>query len=72
KLDGFLSINDRDILGHAGKISHEIAKQIAEGEYDKFDTKRIIDRTKQLSDFDKAVKQIEKGKPRKGESNEGR
>ena len=72
KLDGFLSINDRDILGHAGKISHEMAKQIAEGEYDKFDTKRIIDRKKQLSDFDKAVKQIEKGKPRKGVSNEGR
>ena len=26
KLDGFLSLNERDILEHAGKISHEMAK----------------------------------------------
>ena len=69
KLDGFLSINDRDILLHAGKISHETAKQIAEGEYDKFDIERIIDRKEQLTDFDEAVKQIEKGKQiKKGRS----
>ena len=36
KLDGFLSLNDRDILNHAGKISHQMAKQLAEQEYDKF------------------------------------
>ncbi len=30
KLDGFLTLNDRDILSHAGKISHQMAKQIAE------------------------------------------
>lgn len=36
KLDAFLTINDRDILKHAGKISHELAKQQAEAEYDKF------------------------------------
>jgi hypothetical protein len=32
KLDAFLSINDREILENAGKISHEVAKQIAEEE----------------------------------------
>ncbi len=26
KLDGFLTLNDRDILENAGKISHEMAK----------------------------------------------
>jgi hypothetical protein len=30
KLDGFLSLNDRNILDHTGKISHQIAKQQAE------------------------------------------
>ena len=33
KLDAFLNINDRNILTHAGKISHEIAQQRAESEY---------------------------------------
>ncbi len=60
KLDAFLNINDRDILNHAGKISHDMAKQLAEGEYDKFHTKRLSDSVKSLGDFDKAVKQIEK------------
>ncbi len=41
KLDGFLSLNDRDILNHAGKISHQIAKQLAEQEYDKFHQQRL-------------------------------
>jgi len=41
KLDGFLSLNDRDILNHAGKVSHEMAKQLAEQEYDKFHQQRL-------------------------------
>ncbi len=69
KLDGFLNINDRDILNHAGKISHEMAKQIAEGEYDKFHTKRLSTSKKELSDFDRAVKQIESPK-KKGEKHD--
>jgi len=59
KLDAFLSINDRDILNHAGKISHEMAKQFAESEYEKFHAKRIDDSKNISSDFDKVVKQIE-------------
>ena len=34
KLHGFLTINERDILTHAGKISHEMAKELAEAEYE--------------------------------------
>ena len=59
KLDAFMSINDRDILNHAGKISHEMAKQLAESEYKKFHFKRLADSKNELSDFDKAIKQIE-------------
>lgn len=64
KLDAFMSINDREILNHAGKISHEMAKQLAEGEYEKFHAKRLSSITKELSDFDKVVKQIESTKER--------
>ena len=33
KLNGFLTLNDRDILTHAGRISHEMAQATAELEY---------------------------------------
>ncbi len=62
KLNAFLSINDREILGNAGKISHEMAKQIADDEYEKFNKLRIADSQKSLSDFDKAIQQIESKK----------
>jgi hypothetical protein len=59
KLDSFMTLNDRDILTHAVKISHEMAKQMAEGEYDKFHTNRLTESSKQISDFDKTVELIE-------------
>ena len=59
KLNGFLTLNDREILEHAGKISHETAKELAESEYEKFNRKRILFNDTQKSDFDKAVKMIE-------------
>jgi hypothetical protein len=62
KLNDFLVLNDRDILNHAGKISHEMAKEFAESEYDKFYAKQIAEESKQESDFDKAVKMIERKK----------
>jgi len=60
KLNGFLSLNDRNILNDAGQISHEIAKELAETQYDKFNKKRIAWQDKQDSDFDNTVKMIEK------------
>lgn len=59
KLNGFLSLNDRDILEDAGRISYEMAKQLAEAQYDTFNKKRIAWTDKQDSDFDKTVKMIE-------------
>jgi len=56
KLDGFLDLNDRNILKNAGKISHEIAKEIAAREYEKFNRNRI----NQNDEFEKAISMIEK------------
>jgi len=64
KLNEFLKFNDREILTHAGKISHEMAKLLAETEYDKYHAKCIADMSTQESDFDKAVRLIEEKKPR--------
>ncbi len=41
KLDGFMTLNDRDILSHAGQVSHKLAKELAENEYDKFHQQRL-------------------------------
>lgn len=61
KLDGFLSLNDRDILEHAGKISHQIAKELAETEYDRFHTDRLQLETEQADeeDFEQLTRQVE-------------
>ena len=64
KLDGFLSLNDREILDHAGKISHEMAKQLAETEYDKFHQQRLAQQAKAAddADFEKLAEQLEQKK----------
>ena len=62
KLDAFLNINDRDILTHAGKISHDMALQRAEREYEQFHLRRIEEQTRVDSDFDRLTKQLTDGK----------
>ena len=58
KLDAFLNINDRDILTHAGKISHEMAQQRAESEYDLYHQRRIEEQVRVSSDFDQLTRQL--------------
>ena len=58
KLHGFLTLNERAILNHAGKISHEMAKELAEAEYEKFQHGQIEQADQAGGDFDKAIKQL--------------
>jgi hypothetical protein len=59
KLDGFLQFNEKNILTHAGKISHQMALDHAESEFEKFDNeRRRIEATVPTSDFDMLAKQI--------------
>jgi len=55
KLNDFLTLNDREILEHAGTISAEIAKELAESEYEKFSIKQIHE------DDDKEMRLLEEG-----------
>lgn len=57
KLDAFLTINDRDILDHAGKISHDLAKQQAESEYDKYQAQCIAQNDEALNSLEQAFEQ---------------
>ncbi|WP_291933310.1 virulence RhuM family protein [Limnohabitans sp.] len=62
KLEGFLSLNDREILQSAGQVSAELAKQHAEGEFAKY---RVLEDARFESDFDRMVELLPapKGKP---------
>ena len=61
KLEGFLTLNDREILRGAGQMSADLAKSHAETEFSKF---RVIDDARIESDFDRMVKSLPA--PRKG------
>ncbi|SDZ15370.1 virulence RhuM family protein [Tindallia californiensis] len=57
KLNAFLKFNERDILNGAGSISHEVAKELAEKEYEKFNKKRLS--APEKDDFDVYLKEHE-------------
>jgi hypothetical protein len=63
KLDGFLRLNERGILTHAGNISHELAVSHAELEYDSFHRQSLISDASQPDDFEKCLKQLPAPKP---------
>ena len=65
KLDAFLNINDREILTHVGRVSHEMAQQHAEGEYEKFQQRRIAEQDRVGNDFDKLLERLPAGKQEK-------
>ncbi|MDR0796703.1 MAG: virulence RhuM family protein [Tannerella sp.] len=56
-MDLILQVNEKDLLKNAGKITAALAKQHAENEFEKY--RPIQDRLFE-SDFDKALKMIEK------------
>lgn len=66
KLDGFLTLNDRDVLASAGKVSHEPAKSHAETEYAQYQERRSAGLE---SDFDRfSARVIDAANKPEGES----
>ena len=57
RLNRFIAATDREILQDAGKVTAEIAQAHAESEFEKY---RIVQDRLYESDFDKAVKALEK------------
>ena len=56
KLDAFLRFNERNILTHAGKVSHELAEEHAGAEFLKYDQqRRSLEAQQPSSDFDRLV-----------------
>lgn len=59
KLNAFLQFNEKDILTNAGKISHAIAKEFAENEFEKY---RVVQDKLFQSDFDKLINKLDNNK----------
>ena len=63
KLDGFLQLNDRDILTHAGRITHEQAVGHAAQEYDAFHREHLAEKAARPDDLDHAMRALTSVKP---------
>ena len=67
KLDAFLQFNERNILTHAGTVSHQLAEDHAHAEFARYDDqRRQLEAADPTSDFDAAVnevKQLEQASP---------
>lgn len=59
KLDAFLQFNEKEVLGHKGKVSHEVAVALALREYEKY---RGIQDRNFVSDFDRLLIEMDKKK----------
>ncbi len=73
KLDDFLRLSEREILTHAGKITHEAAIEIAEAEYEQFRARQLTKPSEVEKHFLDVAEKIEKlklGKPGKGKRGE--
>jgi len=68
KLDDFLRLSGRNILSHAGKVSHNAALEKAHEEYQKFRKTQLTQPTeveKHFIEAEKELKQIESAKKRR-------
>ncbi|WP_029888861.1 virulence RhuM family protein [Polycyclovorans algicola] len=78
KLDDFLRLGERDVLSHAGSISHDAALKHAETQFEFFRRQRADEVTAVERDFDAAAKHLKglathqrKGLPKKTKKNPG-
>lgn len=59
RLDAVISLNGRELLTHAGKISHDIAKAKSELEYQKFkDEQKKIEKIQSLKELEEDIKRL--------------
>jgi hypothetical protein len=61
RLDGLLQLNGREILSHAGTISHQMALEKSELEFQKFKLEqRSIEKEQSLKEIEEDIKKIKK------------
>lgn len=64
RLDAILQLNGRELLTHAGKISHEMALKKSEEEFEKFQlARRAIEKEQSFKELEADIKKLQKPKP---------
>ena len=59
RLDIILQLNGRELLTHAGKISHELAVQKSNEEFEKYRQKqKVLEREQSLQEIERDIKQL--------------
>jgi len=68
RLNSILQLNGRELLTHAGKISHDMALQKSEQEYEKYkQTQKQIEKEQSLKEIEEDIKKLSKeGLPKTG------
>lgn len=63
RLDSILQLNGRELLTHAGKISHEMALQKSNTEFEKYKTEqKLREKEQSLNEIEADIKKLTKGK----------
>ncbi len=63
KFNDFMTLNDKEILEHAGRISAKMAKELAESEYEKYRKKMIaIEDAQEIKALEAGLKRLENKK----------
>jgi len=63
RLDAILQLNGRELLTHAGKISHQMALNKSTAEFDKFKTaQKAIEKEQSLKEIEEDIKALKKKK----------
>ena len=64
RLDIILQLNGRELLTHAGKISHQLALKKSEEEYKKFkNQQKAIEKEASLKELEEDILKLKKSKP---------
>ena len=59
RLDAFLQFNERNVLTHAGAVSHQLAEAHAHAQFERYDAeRRTMEAAQPSSDFDRAVEEV--------------
>ncbi len=61
RLDAFLQFNERNVLTHAGAVSHELAEEHAHAQFERYHAqRRKLEAAQPSSEFDLAVKEVKR------------
>lgn len=64
RLDSIVQLNGRELLNHAGKISHEMAVKKSETEFEKYQTiQKTIEKEQNIKELENDILRLKKNKP---------